>query len=314
METRISQSRIAIEPRPIRQFAAENLRDLRAGRALLIDAGIAMQSGNRIEQAIFVLEAATETGQLLPIQRGDEHGLYALEVALDYSAIARSLGGSLPVSDRRELRDSLAGELAPPSNRRSALQLQSQFVAMAAAKLGELHVSRPSMHGGGAGKSPDMIAEIGTMRYGIECKRPQRIENVLPRFQEGIVQLSEFDVNGGVLIDVSDCVRDHSPASIDDTVERVSQSLYNLIFTDGVGHKPGMERIMTAGCFARVAVPVPDGANVGYVQLHTSSLFGVFARAKGTLTHHHARELRTGFQDGFDRLYRTWTEEARSEP
>ena len=289
----------------MREFAAEALADLEIAGAKLATAKVECPRGGRMDQALEILHAMVKPGNPMRIHRGDDLGLRAVEFALDYSAIADSLPSPLTLTDRRELRDSLTGGLVPPPERLHSLQLQSQAIVFSAFSRGGLEPTRPSTSAKKPMKSPDLLVGRGTALYGVEAKRPQRIENALPRFQDGVEQLKAFGVNGGVLIDLSDCVRQMTPTEIDGVVESTTWALNDVVFEEGRGHRPGFRHVMIAGCYARLVLPIEADEQTDQVRLHTSSMIGVFAYAERTLLHHHARWLREGAQDGLDLLFRT---------
>lgn len=306
--SRESFSTTEIPPRPIRQIAAEAAADVEVSIQRLTDWGVKVDRNSRLHQALTVLRHAIATGALVPKHRGDQLGLRALEIAFDYGAIARTLPKIRIAALRREIGDSLKGPIDPPENARGPLQLQSQGIARAAFVLAGLSPTHPT-HSPKLGRSsPDLILENGLGRYAVEIKRPQLTKNVEVRFDEGRDQLVSFGVQGGVLVDVTDCVRGLTGEAIGKEVRRLALGLYARTFVTGRGHKPGYTNIMMAGTFARVAWNSQDGDLVAMVQVHTSSTIGIFAQTRNSLVDHRARWIRKGFEDGLERLNRTLSE------
>ena len=182
-ESRESTSYVKVPARPIEVIAAEALADVDYSIQRLTDWGVVITPRSRLHQAREILEHAVTTRELVPIHRGDDLGLRALELAFDYGAIAETLPDSVIASMRRELRDSLLGPLNPPDHDRGPLQLQSQAVMRAAfVRAGEM--PRHPTHSPKKGKSsPDLILDRGTASYAIETKRPQLRKNIISQFE-----------------------------------------------------------------------------------------------------------------------------------
>jgi hypothetical protein len=162
-----------------------------------------------------------------------------------------------------------------------------------------LEPSHPTISPRQGRKNPDLLLGNGLSTYGLEAKRPERAGNILPRFRDGSTQLQDFGVSGGVLIDVSDCVRglDNEAASL--FVRDQGKVILDEVFVHGCGPRPGYSHIMMAGVYARVAWTSDDGALAAMVKVHTASRIGIFAPVRNSLVDHRARWLRRHFQDGF---------------
>ena len=150
------------------------------------------------------------------------------------------------------------------------------------------------------------------MRYAVEAKRPQFLRNVIARFDDASEQLASYGLSGGIMMDVTDCVRDIPRGAVDDEVRRIALSLYDRVFVTGRGHRPGYGHIMTAGAYARLAWSVDEGEEGALVNVHTSSTIGIFATTRNTLADIHAKWIRSHFEDGLWRLNRTLTEASSS--
>lgn len=111
--SRESFSMTEIPPRPIRQIAAEAAADIEVSIQRLMQSGVRVAGDSRLHQALTVLRHAVATGALAPEHRGDQLGLRSLEIAFDYGAIARTLPEKRVAVVRREIGDSLKGEMQP---------------------------------------------------------------------------------------------------------------------------------------------------------------------------------------------------------
>jgi hypothetical protein len=245
---------------------------------------------------------ATETGMLVPDHRGDQLGLRALELSFDYSAIAETLPTKRIAAVRRELRDSTKGNLDPPAHRRTALQLQTQFVVRAALVRAGVFPVHPT-HSPKTGKSsPDMLVENGLSTYGLEVKRPEKTKNVARLFDEARDQLGSYGVKGVVVMDLTDCLRDVEPTRVSDEVCQLACELMDRAFIRDIGYHPGYEDIMMVAALARLAWHSKDETHTSMVSVHTSVATILLASKRNTLLDHHAQWFRKALSVGFDRL------------
>ena len=212
---------------------------------------------------------------------------------------------------RREIGDSLRGEIEPPENARGPVQLQSQGIARAAFVMAGLAPTHPTPFPDLGGASPDLILKMGLGRYAVEIKkRPQHTKRMLELHDlTKDATKPELLVHGGVLVDVTDCVRGSRLEKRSASVRRLALGLYARTFVTGRGHEPGYANIMMAGTFARVAWNSQDGDLVAMVQVHTlRPPLASFAQTRNSLVDHRARWIRKGFEDGLERLNRTLSE------
>lgn len=310
--TRESSASLEIPPRPIRDIAREAVADIDQSLQALRDWGVPVRDDSRLHKARVVLKHAAGAGILVPKHRGDRLGLRSLELALDYAAIADTLPAARVTTLRRDLRDSLVGGIEPPETARGPLQLQSQAVARAAfvrAGVDPLHPTHSRKQGL---SSPDLVIENEGHRYAIEAKRPQWARNVLPRFTDGCEQVKKFGLPGGVLVDVTDALRDIPRADVDGEVRRLALMMYDIVFVSEQGHRPGYEHIHIAGAYTRLAWTSHDGEETSMVDVHTSSCIGIFAAAEEAPEARRAKWLRSRFEDGLERLNRTLAETRHS--
>lgn len=312
MISRTISNTFEIRPRPVRDIAREAVGDIDHTIQRMRAEGVSIEDGSRLHQARAILQRAAETGVLVPAHRGDQLGLRALEIAFDYTAIATTLPNPPVAAFRREMRDSLRGTLEPAESARGPLQLQSQGIVRAAFLRGGLVPTHPT-HSPKAGiSSPDLVLENGSQSYAIEAKRPQLTKNVLPRFDDARDQLADFGLRGGILVDVTDCLRNLSGDEIDAEVSRLALSLSERVFISGRGFHQGYSGIMVAGTYARVAWSSDDRKADAVVAVHTSSRIGIFAQTKNSLSDHHARWMREAFEVGLSSLNQALAARARA--
>lgn len=309
--TRESGSVLTIAPRPLRQVATEAVADIDASLERLSAWHVKVPTDSRLHKAREVLATAAATGVLVPAHRGDTLGLRALEIALDYSAIADTLPDIPLAAFRRELRDSLIGELEFGDETRGPLQLQSQALVRAAFVRAGVVPSHPTHSPRQGISSPDLLLENGTLLYAVEAKRPLSTKNVLPRFEDAHAQLKGFGLPGGILVDATDCLRNTSGDRLDSEVRKIALSMYDRLFENGVGHRPGYSDVMMAGAYARVAWDSDDHEHDAMVHVQTFSTIGIFGTVKNTLYDHRARWMRTSFETGLRLLNRTIEERHR---
>jgi len=299
---RSSESLTVVPPRPLQDISAEGVDRIDQSLRLLRGWGVRVPQDSRLHKARAVLLHAVESGSLVPIHRGDALGLRSLEIALDYDSITQTLPEVPLATMRRDLRDSLVGDIDPPEAKRGAAQLQSQAVVRAAFVRAGLSPFHPTHSPRRQQPSPDLLLENGLSRYGIEAKRPQAAGNIVPRFLEGCAQLAGFGVSGGVLVDVSDCVRGMGSRAAGDFVSDAGADLMAEAFEMGSGHRPGFGHIMLVGAYARVAWTCDDQHDHAMVNVHLASRLAVLAPAINTLQDHRAKWLRQHFEVGLRRL------------
>lgn len=299
---RESVNELLILPRPINEISVEALEGIDKAIDRFAAAGIEIPPDSRIHQARQILDDVSRTGLITPKQRGDDLGLRALEVALDYGDIGNVVATRWPASARRELRASLCGDITPTVSGLRASQLQSQAIAFTAFHLAGCAPRHATLKGVPA---PDILLENGVSTYGVEVKRPQSKKGILPRFHDGIAQLRGIGVSGGILIDVTDCIRGLSSKEMEYHVRGYALDLYNVAFELDVGPRPGFSDLMVIGCYARTAAIKDETSSGAIVDLRSFATIGILARAKGTLAAHRASWLRSKFEEGQSQLYRT---------
>ena len=206
---------------------------------------------------------------------------------------------------RRELTTSLMGPIDPPDEAKGSLQLQSQLIVRSALQLGGGDPYHPTHSPSAGRKSPDILLANGNSEYAIEVKSPRQSRSILSRLDDARDQLEGFGVSGGVVLDITDCVRDTSSGALEAQVRKLALSLYDRIFVTGQGYRPGYERIMMAGVIVRRAWTTDESERGAMVEVHTMSTIGIFASARGTHADRRAQWLRSTLEQGLERLYQT---------
>ena len=115
-------------------------------------------------------------------------------------------------------------------------------------------------------------------------------------------QLEEYDLRGGVLVDITDCIRGIQPDALDAEIRKVALEIYGTAFENGVGHRPGYERIMMGGVFARLAWTAEGTSTGAMVNVHNTSTIGIFADQLGSPDDVRARWLRDQAERGLGML------------
>jgi hypothetical protein len=145
-----------VAPRPIAERAREAVRQIDNSLRRLTEWNVKVPANSRLHKARLILEHAVGTGLLTPAQRGDMLGLRSLELALDYDHISQTLPEVAISAMRRELRDSLTGDIAPVQ-KLTVLQLQSQAVVRAAFVRAGLNPRHPTISPQKGKTSPDIL-------------------------------------------------------------------------------------------------------------------------------------------------------------
>jgi hypothetical protein len=308
--TRDSFEQLEVPPRPVREIAGEAVADINYAIQRLTQWSVRVPADSRLHQARGILAEAAETGTLIPRHRGDDLGLRALELAFDYAAIADTLPQATIASIRRELESSLVGPLDPPEAARGPQQLQAQFVVRAAFVRAGLSPSHPTPRPGVS--NPDLLLENGASTYAIEVKRPKVMHNVVPRMIDARDQIADYGLPGGILVDVTDCLRGIAPDRVGDEVWRLALRLYDEVFMERGGFRQESSHIMVAGTFGRLSWETTHYESHAMVNVHTVSVISIFADARNTIRDRRARWIRSSFQNGLEQLYRTITERGKS--
>lgn len=235
----------------------------------------------------------------MPRHRADTLGLRALELAHDLKAIAATLPRKRFADVREDLEITAKGALEPDNDEDwRALQRQSQLIVRAALVKGGIYPDHPTSSP--RASKPDLLWENGNALYGIEVKRPQRLKNVLANFQKGAQQLRDYGVQGGVVIDMTDCLRSQDDIEYESAMSVAADSIYTEAYSSNSGFRPGYSHVMLAAAFARVpwtSTKVDEANYIGVRYLHRA---GVLSVSYGSLQGHHGRALRKALLSGLE--------------
>ena len=302
--SRVREEQTTIPHRPVADVARQAFDEISLAIQRFAIAGVTVPNDSRLHQAKEVLATAVDSGGLVPEHRGDDLGLRALEIAFDYSAIASTLPKIRNAAFWRDLRDSCRGTLSLADDAaRGPSQLQAQAIVRAAFVLAGLSPQLPS-HSSRVGRSsPDLTLQSGSINYAVEVKRPEKIKNLLPRFRDARQQLDSYGLAGGILVDVTDCLRNVAGKDLDDQVSQLLYELQNEVFERGVGQRQEYSRVMAIGCFARAAWRSVVDERGAHIQVQSCISTGIFASQPNTLRAHRANWIRRGFQRGIDLLF-----------
>lgn len=310
MKRNLETERIELPARPVRQFAAETSRDLAESQAR-IEAwmGHSYPAGSRLHQARATLNDIGATGRFTPEQRGDEDGLRAVQLALDIFAIAGALPDRRVADLRKDLESCGVGALNPLPPNLSALQVQTQLVVRSAFFRAGIQPSQPTHSTAGGRKKPDILLANGLATYAVEVKRPTASRNVLPRALDASEQLLNAGLAGGIVIDITDCLKDANPESTDQQVLMHSDSISDAMFIHGKGWKPGFKHVLMITVMARPAWQIAmTGEKEGQVLIHSTSCGVALGTAQGSLDTIRSHWLRTALGTGLNRIGFTSTE------
>lgn len=162
-------------------------------------------------------------------------------------------------------------------------------------------------------KSPDLVVASGVSEYGIEAKRPEFARNVVPRMIDARDQLNSYGLQGAVVMDVADCLRDVA-GDKDAEVQRLGRSINAEVFEEGRGNRAGYSGIIMSATFARTPWTSEDGEDDSMVSVHTSAMVTIYARRRNTLQDLRARWLARRYGMGCSRLGCLMNEERSTLP
>jgi hypothetical protein len=249
---KLATERIVVPSRSAREFASEVTNDLEETIGKLESwMKKPFPASSRPYAALEVLRDIASTGQFTAAQRGDESGIRATQLALDLDAIGDALPPTVVTDLRRDLEVVGSGPLIPPPGSLAPLQAQSQLVVRAAYFRAGVDPGQPTHSGKGGKKKPDILIANGASTYGVEVKRPTVMKNVLPRAVDAAEQLRNADLDGGIVIDITDALEDQSPEAADAAVLSSVRMVMDAFFTDGSGWMPGYAHIWMITVMAR---------------------------------------------------------------
>lgn len=298
------RERIVLPNRPILAFAREARADLERLLAQLEDwMKRPFPPSSRLHAALAVLKDMEVTGRFTREQRGNDHGLRAMQLAMDLRAIAECLPNRVVTDLRRDLELCASGPLDPQPDDLTPLQAQSQLIVRAAFNRVGVPPGDLTHSGKDGRKKPDILIANGATTYGVEVKRPTKLRNVLPRAEDAAEQLSNATLKGGVVVDISDALTSDVPDDMDTEVVRQAKVVMNAFFIDGKGWKQGFTNVMMITVMARLPRQVRmTGANSGEVNSYSTSCGIDLGTMEGTLDSRRARWMRDKLADGLDAL------------
>jgi hypothetical protein len=161
-------------------------------------------------------------------------------------------------------------------------------------------------------QSPDYLIRVGASNHGLEVKRPTKAGNISAAVRQAYNQLRDYDIDGGVAIDVSDCLEDSLLFSQEADRSRPPYELISNAFghlyhqvSDRLFHaltrRPKREasRIFFAVVYLhgwRWFRKGPTGP-----ELYSATQFGRFVATKGNLRYWTADSIREAFLAGLKR-------------
>ena len=284
-------------------FAAQTARDLRQSLVRIEHwTGSAYPGDSRLHQALTVLDAVASSGQFVVDDTAGTSTMRAIQLALDTSAIAYALPDQRVADLRKDLQTTGVGPLLG-DEAMQALQAQSQLIVRAAFYRAGVKPSQPTHSGAGGRKKPDILIENGTANHPVEVKRPTSAKNVVPRALDAAEQIRHSGSKGGMVIDVTDCLRDAAPDTADDAVVAHAEAISRQLFVHGSDWKPGYSHVLMVGVMARPAWHLDlIGDNEGQVLIHSTSCVAAFGTARGTLDTLRGHWLRKNLEAGLNRI------------
>lgn len=167
--------------------------------------GVRVAKLARLRTGASLLQATAAKGTFPAGKRERRAVANAIRDSHEFLAIQKLLGVADFAATASDVQAAMKGTLERTEATRRPYQFQSQLWVGAVLHAGGLTPRVPSTT---KGKSPDYLVDVQGTTYGVEVKRPRRAANILGALDEAFDQLREYDVAGGVAIDVSDCLDD----------------------------------------------------------------------------------------------------------
>jgi len=296
--------------RPGTEVAAEAAADLERAIASFERWGAKVPSDSRLRDAVEVLRDAESSGGRAAIVLTSQAGVRALQIALDHQAIAKSLPPELVADLRKDLETCFAGRLGDPASTESvtAERMQTQLVVRAAfiASGCTVQVRGPKPRPGRS--RPDILLVNGASVHPVEVKRPQKWKNIIPRFDEGAQQVLDAGGMGGVVVDITDCLRDIAPSGWDAAILTALDEISATVLIPERGYLPGRSHIAMAAVFARPNWHIEREGLDATALISSSSAATSYGMANGTLGHLHGTWMRSKLSEGLNHLGYTSSE------
>lgn len=302
MVPEVRDDRVEIPSRPARDVAAESRDDLDEAIHAIEAWGVSVPPDSRLREARAVLADAADTGRISPAQRGDALGHRALQLALDFADVARTLPAGRVADFRKDLTAAVSGPLDMEVDVNSPAQFQSQLMVRAALVKMGADPALPTWSGKDGRKKPDILLANGLSQYAIEVKRPRKWKNIVPRADDASQQIAGAALQGCIVVDITDCLDGLRPMEWDNALIRAAGEVSRLIFIPDRDYQPGYRHILATVVFARpMWIAVERGGDT-QVMVHNTSVSWAFGMAKGTLGHIRGDWLRHQVERGLNKL------------
>ncbi|MBW7932643.1 MAG: hypothetical protein H3C62_03325 [Gemmatimonadaceae bacterium] len=221
---------------------------------------------------------------------------------MDFADIARTLPSERHADYRKDLTRAIAGPLDDTSEPGSAAQFQSQLMVRTALVKAGADTTLPTWSGRDSRKKPDLLVEDSLVHLAVEVKRPSKWKTMLPRSVDAAAQIADAGLQGGVVLDVTDCLDGVPPDEWDDALLRAAEEVAELFFVQKRGFQPGYSHILMLLLFARPAWYAVEEKGGTHVTVYNSSVSWVFATERGTIGYQRGHRLRSLLERGLNRL------------
>lgn len=191
-----------------RQFRCEQLpkiADRLAGAIESIERwDLRVAESGRLRAAEKVLRRTAEAGAY-PADPKELHRIAsAIRVAQDFGQIMEALGPERSERLAAELERALKGTLEGVEKEREPYRFGTQFLFGAALVRAGLEPEVPTAET----RNPDFVVCSGTLRYGVEVKRPSSQRGAVDVLSSARDQFEAAGLRGIVVVDVSDCLEE----------------------------------------------------------------------------------------------------------
>jgi len=274
--------------------------------------GVAVNPAGRLPRAVKLLRSihdakAYPTTEAELIRVGN-----AIKAAFNFARITDVLRPSCPPGLLPSLRRALKGTLDDVGPT-AAHRAQSELIFGATLATGGARPGAPRQR---TGKTPDFVADVDTVNYSVEVKRPESAEAVEKKVRDAVGQIRDYHRKypGVVALDLSDLLP--APFGIRDMLG--AQGAYQGPFETActmaqnylVGRTadPGYGRIAVLFCFAEFFLwtvpnphPLPHAALMFYWRVFPGASAGLIVEKSDKL----GELIFTGFQEFGGRVVRS---------
>jgi hypothetical protein len=231
---------------------------------------------------------------------------WAIRDAQDYDHILRVFDSDVIRELAPEIQRAIAGDPRSPLSLRQALTFQTQFWVGAVLTYAGLEVQVPM---GNGEKMPDYFVLNGTLRHGVEVKRPKSATHLRNLLSGAAKQLAAQSTRGAVVVDISDCLDQPTLLAHGDDIDLLTEAadaaftaladeLGNLVLTElnRFGYASSFSNIITLIVLAR-GWYWPTGASAVPVY-YSNARNRVFTSQPGNLWWHRGHHLSMSFAQG----------------